>query len=62
MKPERIKKPKSSNINPGASEEEIRLRAYYLYLERDGEPGHELEDWLRAEQELTKKPRGKRKK
>ena len=36
-----------------ASEQEIRGRAYEIYLERGAEPGHELEDWLQAERELT---------
>ena len=34
-------------------EEKIRRRAYEIYLERGGEPGHDLEDWLQAERELT---------
>jgi hypothetical protein len=34
-------------------EERIRARAYELYQQRDGEPGHELDDWLQAESELT---------
>jgi ribosomal protein L7/L12 len=33
--------------------ERIRARAYELFLERGGQHGHELEDWLRAEAELT---------
>jgi hypothetical protein len=33
-------------------EEEIRLRAYELYLERGETPGHESEDWLIAEREV----------
>ena len=36
------------------SHEEIRQRAYEIYLERDGRPGDELDDWLRAERELEK--------
>ena len=32
--------------------EDIARRAYDLYLGRGREPGHELEDWLQAEQEL----------
>jgi hypothetical protein len=35
-------------------EEEIRNRAYEIYLQRGGQPGDELEDWLRAERELAK--------
>jgi len=34
-------------------EEKIRRRAYEIYLERGGEPGHDLEHWLQAERELT---------
>jgi hypothetical protein len=34
------------------SEEEIRFRAYELFLERGGEPGFEEEDWFRAEDQL----------
>jgi hypothetical protein len=29
--------------------EEIRRRAYEIYLERGAEPGLDLEDWLHAE-------------
>ena len=36
------------------SDEEIRRRAYEIYLERGGLPGDELDDWLRAERELQK--------
>ena len=35
-------------------EEEIRDRAYEIYLQRGGQPGDELGDWLQAEGELTK--------
>jgi len=51
------------NINPtkkkltavNESEElkdKIRQRAYQLYEERLWEEGHDLEDWLRAEEEI----------
>lgn len=36
-----------------AGAQDIRRRAYEIYLERGAEPGHELEDWLQAERELT---------
>jgi len=36
-------------------EEEIRRRAYELYEERGCEDGHDLDDWLRAEAEITAK-------
>ena len=38
------------------TEEEIRQRAYEIYLARGGAPGHEVEDWLQAERELRSKP------
>lgn len=38
---------------PIAREESIRQRAYELYEQRGGEHGHDWDDWLQAEQELT---------
>jgi hypothetical protein len=40
----------------GPSEEQIRARAFELYLERGRQPGHEIDDWLQAEFELTHLP------
>ena len=42
------------SANHAPSHEEIRCRAYEIYLERDGLPGDELDDWLRAEREIQK--------
>jgi hypothetical protein len=39
--------PKKSTI-----EDEIRLRAYYRYLEREHESGDEMSDWLEAESDV----------
>ena len=36
-------------------EYQIRLRAYELYEARGRKDGHELDDWLRAEAEITQK-------
>ena len=33
-------------------DEEIRRRAYEVYLERGDQAGRELDDWLQAEREL----------
>jgi hypothetical protein len=41
-------------------EEEIRCRAYELYEERGREDGHDMEDWLRAEAEITGRGEGSR--
>lgn len=38
---------------------EIRIRAYEIYIERDGQPGDELGDWLQAERELESKARSR---
>jgi len=34
-------------------QEKIRRRAYELYEERGRSDGHDLEDWLQAESEVT---------
>jgi hypothetical protein len=39
------------------SQEDIALRAYHIYLERNGAPGDPHSDWLRAETELSGKPK-----
>ena len=35
-------------------EEQIRTRAYKLFEARGREEGHDLEDWLEAEAEITR--------
>jgi hypothetical protein len=42
----------SGNSSPASLDEAIRERAFELYTERGCTPGHEHEDWLRAEQEV----------
>jgi hypothetical protein len=37
-----------------ARNEEIKRRAYEIYLERGEQPGRELDDWLQAERELAR--------
>ncbi len=37
------------------SDEQIRQRAYAIYLARGATPGYELDDWLQAESELRSK-------
>ena len=55
MPKDRTQKP-TANIatesNPNL-EEQIRRRAHELYEERGREDGHDMEDWLRAEAEIT---------
>jgi len=38
------------------TEEQVRARAYQLYLERGGQHGHDADDWLQAEYELVQMP------
>jgi hypothetical protein len=53
-----IARPKSdpaasvSALPEGDMEVQIREAAYYRYLARGAEVGHDLEDWLQAESEL----------
>jgi hypothetical protein len=37
---------------PQDLDQQIRLRAYQLYEARGREDGHDLDDWLRAEEEF----------
>jgi hypothetical protein len=39
--------------NKKLSKEDIVQRAYELYVQRGGEPGNDVEDWLTAEKELS---------
>jgi hypothetical protein len=41
-----------TNLAAEVTEHDIARRAYDLYLARDGEHGHHVEDWLQAEREL----------
>lgn len=36
-------------------QDQIRCRAYELYEQRGRGDGHDLDDWLRAESEVTRK-------
>jgi hypothetical protein len=37
---------------PTITENDLRLRAYEIYLRRGPNPGNEIGDWLQAEREL----------
>jgi len=41
-----------ASVENGERDEDIRRRAYQIYLERGEQPGRELDDWLQAEREL----------
>ena len=49
------KSPATVTGEPQELEHQIRLRAQELYEARGREDGHELDDWLRAEAEITGK-------
>ena len=40
-----------------ARQQEIRIRAYEIYIARNGQPGDELSDWLQAEREIESQVR-----
>jgi hypothetical protein len=43
---------KHTSANHAPNHDDIRCRAYEIYLERGSAPGRELEDWLQAESEI----------
>jgi hypothetical protein len=53
--------PQGESVKTSAADsprlEEIRIRAYEIYIERGGQPGYDLDDWLQAERELEPKVR-----
>jgi Protein of unknown function (DUF2934) len=50
-------KPHPQAKQPGGSllplEEQVRMRARELYIERGNESGSEVDDWLQAEEEIS---------
>jgi len=49
------KLPATVTSEPQELEDRVRARAYELYEARGRESGHDLEDWLRAEEEAHEK-------
>lgn len=48
------KRPPAAEMDdPQGLKSQIRQRAFELYQERGQEEGHELDDWLLAEEEIT---------
>jgi len=45
-----------SRLDPELFRQMVAARAFYKAEQRGFEPGHELEDWLEAEQELLSNP------
>jgi hypothetical protein len=53
------RKPRAAKTQPASAQptqEQIQIRAYQIYLERNGAPGNPFEDWTRAERELLAQP------
>lgn len=50
---------KSPAAKPAPTHDEIALRAYHIYLLRNGAPGNPFDDWKRAEHELHTEVAGK---
>jgi len=46
-------KPKKQQPKPIPVEDQIRQRAYQIYLDRGDQEGTALDDWLQAETEIT---------
>ena len=54
--PKSAKASSAAGMTSGAPTfESIAKRSYELYLARGAQPGHEVEDWLAAEAELSRK-------
>ena len=47
----------AAQISGPEAQEQIRLRAYELYRERDGKAGDDVADWLQAEREYLERVR-----
>ncbi len=45
---------KTNHTNQKLDAAQVAQRAYEMYLQRGGTHGHDLEDWLAAEQELRR--------
>ena len=62
--PQEINRPAKKESSASARvpiEYQICSRAYELYQQRGGEAGHDVEDWLRAEEEIISENLGIRK-
>jgi hypothetical protein len=50
-----VKAGSKTAVSAAPTFEAIAKRSYEIYLERGAQPGHEVEDWLAAEAELSGK-------
>jgi len=49
-----LQQTEEASVRHGPTQDQIKLRAYQIYLERGARSGQERDDWLRAERELQK--------
>lgn len=49
---------KGSAVVPHPTAEQIAIRAHEIFVQRGGGFGHDLDDWLQAERELSKTGNG----
>jgi len=54
------KSKKVAALKSKPTQDQIAARAYGIYLERGATPGDPMQDWLRAEHELTTPPKTKK--
>lgn len=47
---------RSESMASEPSEADVRMRAYWRFLQRGGTHGMDFDDWLEAEGELKRKP------
>jgi Protein of unknown function (DUF2934) len=47
--------PRKNVVVPIKMEDEVRRRAYEIFVERGGKPGNQAEDWLAAEREVRQR-------
>ena len=52
-KPTLLRTTHQTRKSTGELQEQIRRRAYELYEQRGRDDGHETDDWLQAESEVT---------
>ena len=61
VEPQATSGPRGESVKTSAGDsprlEEIRIRAYEIYLERGEQPDRDLDDWLQAEREIESKVR-----
>ncbi len=49
----RVMEPAGDRQQLGISDDQIRNRAYHIFLARNGAPGDPFNDWVQAERELV---------